>query len=249
MQTVSITYTLYTRCCLLISLSLSLSLFFFFSSMTHPGPPRLLSVSSPLLLRLTDMHQPFAAHYVNSPGPGCQLLMSPLGLFNLGISAGWDEGEPRDLSPQPHEEAHRGRARPGRACKGQGRPGQGGTALLGCVGERSDWVLPAELCAVTRAGRGARPSTRLLTSWENWWCVAAFWERFTPSWTAVQLLVPVTACLWLANTAAIPWALKCSLSAATNFLPFRGDQMFLPENISRSFSPQGFEWEWTSPSM
>lgn len=65
------------------------------------------------------MHQPFAAHYVNSPGPGCQLLMSPLGLFNLGISAGWDEGEPRDLSPQPHEEAHCGRARPGRPVKGR----------------------------------------------------------------------------------------------------------------------------------
>lgn len=44
----------------------------------------------------------------------------------------------------------------GTACKGQGRPGQGGTALLGCVGERSDWVLPAELWAATRAGRGAR---------------------------------------------------------------------------------------------
>ncbi|MED6293670.1 hypothetical protein CHARACLAT_012812 [Characodon lateralis] len=41
------------------------------------------------------MHQPFAAHYVNSPTRGCQLLMSPLGLFNLEISAGRVEGEAR----------------------------------------------------------------------------------------------------------------------------------------------------------
>lgn len=59
---------------------------------------------------------------------------------------------------------------------------------------------------------------------------------------------PMTACLWLANTVSILWALKCNLSSSTNFLPLRGDQMFLPENIW-FFGAQGFEWEWWSPSV
>lgn len=94
---------------------------FAFICLPHPSPQSLLSAL--LSLPLTDMQQPFAAHYVNSPGPGCQLLMSPMGLFNLGISAGWDEGEPHDLSPQPHEEAHRGRTTLVEGCKGQGQAG------------------------------------------------------------------------------------------------------------------------------
>lgn len=50
-----------------------------------PSLPLLLSLS--VCHSLTDMHQPFVVHDVNSPGTGCQLLMSPLDLFNLEISA------------------------------------------------------------------------------------------------------------------------------------------------------------------
>lgn len=63
---------------------------------------------------LTDGHQPLAAHYVNSPAPGCQLLMSPLGLFNLEISAGWDLGGGQGLTPSNSfmkRPIRRGRAR------------------------------------------------------------------------------------------------------------------------------------------
>lgn len=123
------------------------------SGLFSPLSPVCFLSPLPLSLFLTDMHQPFAAHYVNSPGPGCQLLMSPLGLFNLGISAGWDEGEPHDLSPQPHEEAQaQGR---GRACSGQGRAGQGrvGPRCLGCGWTQTPGA--ADLWSVTRTNLGA----------------------------------------------------------------------------------------------
>lgn len=59
------------------------------------------------------------------------------------------------------------------------------------------------------------------------WCPPA-----PPS--GLQPLVPWQLSLWLENTAAFPWALKCSLSAAMNFLPFRRDQMFQRRNLSCS---------------
>lgn len=84
------------------------------------SPLRFLSPS----LRLTDMHQPFAAHYVNSPTRGCQLLMSPLGLFKLEISAGRVEGW-EGMSLQPHEE-------------GQSRSGLGQDRRTGVSKTRTD---------------------------------------------------------------------------------------------------------------
>lgn len=75
--------------------SQALLLFLLYFSIFCPGfssKSAFFLVSSPLL-RLTDIHQPFAAHYVSSPVQGCQLLMSPLGLFNLEISAKRVEGE------------------------------------------------------------------------------------------------------------------------------------------------------------
>lgn len=127
-----------------------------------------------------------------------------------------------DPMTSAHSHMKRPTTRLGQACTGQGMMGR----LCWGVGEHRDWGTAG--WSVTKHCVSALTDVM----WVSKWRVRVLKERFAPSWTAAQPLVPVTACLRLANIAAIPWALKCSLSAATNFLPFRGDQMFLPKNIS-----------------
>lgn len=92
-------------------------------------------------------------HITSIPrAPGCQLLMSPLGLFNLGISTGWDEGEPRSNSAHSHMKRPTG-AEPGQDGPTQGRAGWDRSA--GVWVSLETWALQGNLWAATRSHPGA----------------------------------------------------------------------------------------------
>ena len=140
-------------------------------------------------------------HITSIPqAPTCQLLMSPLGLFNLGISVGWDEGEPHEASPQPHEEAQRGWTGPERAYIGQGRAGWDRSAGV--------WVSAARV-GCSRANLWAAMRGVI----QEHWCTGS-----CSHWCHVSKLAKQRGCLrshWLPPrlpcNPSYPWQLACDL--------------------------------------
>lgn len=189
---------------------------------------------------MTDGHQPFAAHYVNSPGPGCQLLMSPLGLFNLEISAGWDWGG--GGWPRPTA-TWRGPSCRDRPVYGTGTGWAGAWGWVKCrdyaIAGWSLFALAPHVGEIAMVGGGGGVNKRFSSPVD---CRAAPlypWRHVCDSQTPARSLELLNAAFQQLRISSLSEGIKCSYQRVS--LVFFVCVFF--------FSPQGIEWERARLSM